>query len=271
MKRLIVSILVVLTSLSSYAGNIYFTNDRLDRFACVIASSIDNSYPDKSLRDLRVELMDILREEINPWVDAYPIPAGISLPRFVERITGFPGFPMDRSEYYLQNAFILYGNPERELSDPVDNYFGSFIHLARARHVAYLNGEEPKFQLRNEEDLLQQIEDHLPNVANYSLPFLDKDGMPIMQKGDVVKERNRFYLAVGNPNHERFDQFVQESQKYNHFVTPLFLWLLEQENFSVSPEKLFDKALEIYDDPIVALGVIPWLLRSYNPKWCLES
>jgi hypothetical protein len=40
------------------------------------------------------------------------------------------------------------------------------------------------------------------------------------------------------------------------------LWLLEQKDFSVSPEKLFNKALEIYGNPIVALGVIPWIFSG---------
>jgi len=59
-----------------------------------------------------------------------------------------------------------------------------------------------------------------------------------------------------------YSEFSYEAQKYNHFATPLFLWLLSQENFSVTPEKLFNKALEIYGDPIVALGVIPWIMSG---------
>jgi hypothetical protein len=37
------------------------------------------------------------------------------------------------------------------------------------------------------------------------------------------------------------------------------VWLLKQKDFSVSPEKLFSKALEIYGDPMVALGVNAWI------------
>lgn len=262
MKKLIFLILALLVSLSSYANEIYFTKDRRDLFACKIARSIKEAYPDKTLHDFRVEILDILRSEINPWVDAYPIPAGFELPKVLEKITGLPGFPMSRSEYYLQNAFILYGNPQRELKEPTENYFASFIHLARTRHVAYLNKDAEKFQLRNEANLIQQIEDHLPNVANYSFPYLDSEGLPIMQKIGVVNEKNRFKLAIGNPNHKEYNEFVYESQKYNHFSSPLFLWLLKQENFSVSPEKLFNKALEIYGNPIVALGVIPWIFSG---------
>lgn len=256
------SILAVLISLSSYANEIYFKKDRRDRLACKIARSMKDVYPEKTLHDFKIEIQDILRSDITPWVDAYPIPAGFELPRVLEKITGLPGFPMSRSEYYLQNAFILYGNPNRELKVPSENYLGSFIHLARTRHIAYLNQEAEKFQLRNETNLIQQIEDHLPYVANYSSPYLDSNGLPIMQKIDVVNEKNRFKLAVGNPNHKAYDKFVYESQKYNEFSSPLFLWLLKQENFSVSPEKLFNKALEIYGNPIVALGVIPWIFSG---------
>jgi hypothetical protein len=262
MKRLMIPILVVLVSLPSYANEIYFTKNRMDRFACEVARSIKIAYPDKTLRNFKSEILDILRTDINPWVDAYPIPAGFSLPKYVEKVTGFPGFPMDRSEYYLQNAFILYGNPGLELKEPTENYFASFIHLARTRHIAYLNGNAEKFQLRNEANLLQQIEDNLPSVANFSFPFLDIDGLPIMQKKEGVKEKNLYKLAIGNPNHKTYNKFVNESQKYNHFSSPLFLWLLEQKDFSVSPEKLFNKALEIYGNPIVALGVIPWIFSG---------
>lgn len=252
----------MLTSLSSYAVEIYFPNERIDSFACTISRSIKEAYPDQSRRDLRKGILKTLRKEINPWVDAYPIPAGISFPSYIERITGLPGFPMDRSEYYLQNAFILYGNPKMELKVPTENYFASYIHLARKRHIAYLNSKEPRFQLRNEADLFQQIEEHLPSVANYAFPYLDEDGKPIKQEGEVKKEKYRYHLAIGNPEHKKYDEFVYESQRYNHFVTPLFVWLLEQDDFSVSAEKLFDKALEIYDDPIVALGVIPWIFSG---------
>lgn len=262
MKKLIPSILLLLMSFSSYATNIYFTNDRIERFACEIASSIDKTYPDLSQQRFRREILGILRQEIDPWVDAYPIPAGISLPSKIQKITGIPGFPMDRSEYYLQNAFILFGNPKKELKKPVENYLASYIHLARSRYIAYLNGETPKLNLKNEDDLLQQIEENLPNVANYTFNYLDEDGIPLKQKGDGIKEKKRFNLLIGNPNHKRFNELVKETQWYNHFVSPLFIWLLQQEDHSVSPEKLFDKALEIYEDPIVALGVIPWMMSG---------
>lgn len=262
MKKLILPIFVALISFSSQANEIYFTKKRMDRFACEVARDIKDAYPKKTLRNIKVEILDILRSEINPWVDAYPIPAGFSLPKYVEKATGFPGFPMDRSEYYLQNAFILYGNPKMELKEPSENYFASFIHLARARHIDYLNGKANKFQLRNEPNLVQQIENHLPYVANNSFPFLDIDGLPIMQHKEGVKEKNLYKLAIGNPDHKMYNEFVDESQKYNHFSSPLFMWLLEQKDHSVSPERLYKKALEIYGNPIVALGVIPWIFSG---------
>ncbi len=261
-KKLTISTLVLLTGLSTYATEVYLKKDRMDAFAKTIATSIIEAYPDKTRTDFKKEIMNILRKDINPWVDAYPIPAGVSLPRFIERVTGMPGFPMDRSEYYLQNAFILYGNPMMELKESTENHFASFIHLARKRHVDYLNGDTPKFQLREEDDLRQQIEENLPTVANYTFPYLDEDGMPIEQKGKNIKEKNRYKLVIGNPKHKTFRRFVYESQRYNHFSSPLFMWLLEQDNFSVTPERLFEKSIEIYGDPIVALGVIPWIMSG---------
>lgn len=252
----------MLVTTTSFATEIYFSQERMNRFACQVAGSLKTAYPDKTLRDFRGEIMEVLREEINPWVDAYPIPAGFSLPTYVQKLTGFPGFPMDRSEYYLQNAFILYGNPKMELKEPVENHFAAFIHLARSRHVAFLNGEESKFRLRDEKNILQQIESHLPYVANYSFSTLDETGQPIMQRKEGVKEKNLYKIWVGLPEHATFGEMVYQTQKYNHFSTPLFLWLLEQKNFSVTPEKLFNKALEIYGNPMVALGVIPWIFSG---------
>lgn len=267
MKKLAFSILTVAVSLSANATTkttvaTYFPQERMDKFACTIARSIETAYPKKSLNELRKGILNILRKDIDPWVDAYPIPAGISFPKPFEKLTGLPGFPMDRSEYYMQNAFILYGNPKRELNGPTENTFASFIHLARKRHVAYLNGEEKRFKLRNEENLKSQIEENLPSVVNYAFPYLDQNGQPIMQKKDGVKEKNLYKLAIGVPGHKKYDQFVYESQKYNEFSSPLFMWLLEQEDFSVSPEQLFEKAMDIYGDPIVALGVIPWIFSG---------
>lgn len=262
MKQLSLFTLALLMALPTFAANTYFSKERSKMFACVVAKSIKEAYPNKSRHKLRVEILKILRKEIKPWVNAYPIPAGLSLPKFLEKITGLPGLPMSRSEYYLQNAFILYGNPKMELETPVENYFGSFIHLARKKHVSYLNKEQPRFKLRDEADLFEQIEEHLPVVANNAFPYKDSNGNPIVQKGKFKKEKSRFTLAVGNPNHKKWNEFITESQKYNHFSTPLFLWLLEQEKFSVTPEELFSKALEIYKDPIVALGVIPWVFSG---------
>lgn len=262
MKKLVLSLLIMAATSSSFATDIYFSKDRMGRFACQVARSLKGAYPDKTLRDFRGEVLDILRTEIDPWVDAYPIPAGFSLPKYVQKLTGFPGFPMDRSEYYLQNAFILYGNPNMELKEPVENHFASFIHLARKRHVDYLNGKAKRFKLREEKNIRQQISDHLPTVANYAFPYLGNDGFPIMQHSLDPKAKNLYKLAIGLPGHPRYDEFVVESQRYNHFSSPLFLWMLEQKDFSVTPETLFNKALEIYGDPMVALGVIPWIFSG---------
>lgn len=262
MKKLTAFIFLTAVSFTSMANEVYFSKKRMENFACDVALSLKKTYPNKTLRNFKTEILDILRDDINPWVDAYPIPAGFSLPKFVEKMTGFPGFPMDRSEYYLQNAFILYGNPELQLNIPTENYFASYIHLARKRHIEFLNGESKRFQLRKEADLIQQIENHLPQVANYAYPYLDDDGLPIMQKKEGVKEKHLYKLAIGVPTHNKYNEFVYESQRYNHFSSPLFIWLLEQEDFSVSPEKLYNKALEIYGNPMVALGVIPWIFSG---------
>ena len=247
--------LAISVGFSALANEVFFTKDRMERFACQVALSIKESYPKKSLHDFRKNALDILRKEINPWVDANPIPAGFSLPDFVSRLTGMPGFPMDRSEDWLPNAFILLGNPKLELKTPVDNYWEAFMHMARFRQVQHLNGEAPAFNLRNEENLLQLIEEHLPAVANNAFPYLDDKGLPIQQKN----AKKPFTLVIGNPKHKKFDEFVVKASRFNQFASPLVLWLLEQNNFSVTPEMHFNKALEIYGDPMTALGVIAWI------------
>ncbi|MCR9203928.1 MAG: hypothetical protein NXH75_05095 [Halobacteriovoraceae bacterium] len=262
MKTHLYVLLFVFTSMPSFAVEIYFGKKREKSFACKLAQSFKKSYPAKSLRKLKRETLSILRKEIKPYVNAHPIPAGFSLPKIVETVTLIPGFPASRSEYWIQNAFILHANPTLELKEHTENYFASFLHLARKRHVAYLNGEEPKFKLREEKNLLQQIEDHLPNVANYTFPHLDGNGNSIQQNGPVKKEKNRFTLAIGKTDHKMYDEFVYESQRYNEFASPLFVWLLKQDDFSVSPEELFEKSLEIYGNPLVAFGVIPWIFSG---------
>lgn len=258
MRRSILFVLAMSVSFSSLATEVYFSQERMDKFACQVAGSLKAAYPKRTLRGIRKDVLRLLRTEINPYVDAHPIPAGISLPAIVSRFTGVPGIPMDRSEYWLQNAFILFGNPKLELKEPVENYYASFIHLARLRHVNFLNGETGVFSLRNEENLFQKIEEHLPSVANHSFPYLDQNGLPMMQRN----AKKPFTLAIGNPEHRKFKEFVTESSKYNQFSSPLFLWILKQKNFSITPEALFSKALEIYGDPMVALGVIPWIMSG---------
>lgn len=258
MKKLTLTILALTVTTSSFANEVYFSNERMNKFACQVAKSIKASYPDTTLRQFRKKILNVLRTEINPYVDAHPIPAGISLPDFISKHTGIAGVPMDRSEYWLQNAFILLGNPKLELKVPSPNYFASFIHLARLRQVNYLNGETGRFKLLNEKDLVRQIEEHLPTVANHAFPFLDDNGNPIMQRN----AKKPFTLVIGNPKHKKYKEFELESSRFNEFSSPLFLWMLEQKDFSVTPEMLFSKALEIYGDPIVALGVIPWIVSG---------
>lgn len=262
MKKLTLITLLILSHFQVLAVEIYFGEDRMDKFACQLSQAIKSSYPKKSLRKLKRELQDILRREIKPYVNAHPIPAGLSLPKIIEKITGLPGFPASRSEYWIQNAFILYANPDLQLKEHTENYFASYIHLARRRHVDYLNGEAPKFSLRKEDNLLEQIEANLPTVANYSFPHLDENGNVIQQRGKVKKEKNRFTLAIGKTEHKKYDEFVYESQRYNEFASPLFMWLIKQKDFSVSPERLFKKSLEIYENPLVAFGVIPWIFSG---------
>jgi hypothetical protein len=258
MKKSILLALTMTVSFSSFANEVYFKKERMNKFACQVAQSIQASYPGKTLGSFRKDILRLLRTEINPYVDAHPIPAGISFPDFISKYTGVAGFPMDRSEYWLQNAFILLGNPNLELKKQTPNYYASFIHLARLRHVAYLNGEAPRFNLRNENNLLEQIENHLPSVSNHAFPYRDSHGQVIMQRN----AKKPFTLAIGNPKHRMYEEFAHESSRYNEFSSPLFVWLLKQKNFSVSPEKLFSKAMEIYGDPIVALGVIPWIVSG---------
>ncbi len=262
MKNIVLSLLTLFTCTSTFAIEVFYSPENISQFSCKISRAIKKKYPKLTKRKLRKNVMRILREEIDQWVDAYPIPAGISFPRYLERITGIPGFPMDRSEYYLQNAFILFGNPELKLVQKSKNYFSSFIHLARTKYIQYLNGEIQEFKLREESDLLIQLEEHLPSIANNTFPYLDQNGRQIRQEGEVKKERDRFYLAIGNTSHKKYDQFIYESQRYNHFSSSLFLWLLKQSDFSVTPEMLFDKALIIYQDPFVALGVISWIFSG---------
>lgn len=247
---------------SAFGVEVYFSENRQHNFACMVSESIKKSYPEKSLWKIRRGIKKVLREDINPYVDAHPIPAGVSLPKLVDFTLGIPGFPMDRSEYWMQNAFILYGNPTREIDQSKKNYYASFLHLARAKHLAYLNGEIPRFKLREEIDLYQQIEENLHLVSDYKFPYQDADGNPLVQKGSDIKEKDRYTLAIGNTEHKKYNQFAYESAKYNEFASPLFLWLLKQEDYSVSPERIFEKALEIYKDPIVALGVIPWIMNG---------
>lgn len=254
--------LFIFNALAANAVEVYFDDDRMNAFACELADSFKDTYPKTSLRKLKREVLSVLREEITPYVNAHPIPAGFALPKVIEKITGLPGFPASRSEYWIQNAFILYANPKLELREPTENYFASYIHLARKRHVDYLNGEAPKFSLRTEPNLIQQIFDHLPTIANYSFPHLDNNGNPIQQRGNVKKEKNRFTLAIGKTEHRMYERFVYESQRFNEFSSPLFIWLLKQKDFSVSPEALYRKSLEIYGDPLVAFGVIPWLFSG---------
>ncbi len=250
MKKSLIWVLFIFANFlnsSVYAVDIYFGKDREKGFACQLAKSFKKAYPEKSLRKLKRETLSILRRDIKPYVNAHPIPAGLSLPKFVETITLVPGLPASRSEYWIQNAFILHANPGLELKEPTKNYFGAFIHLAKKKHAAYKSGNATKFKLREEKDLLEQIENHLPNVANYTFPSFDEYGNS---------------LAVGDMDHPMYEEFVYESGRFNEFTSPLFVWLLKQEDFSVTPEALFEKSLEIYENPLVAFGVIPWIFSG---------
>lgn len=128
--------------------------------------------------------------------------------------------------------------------------------------MAYLNHTASKFKLRNESDLRQQIEEHLPIVANYKFPYRDTNGNIIKQEGEGIKEKDRYTIAIGDPKNKMFKRCTYESARMNKFASPLFMWLLDRDQYSVTPEEIFTKAVELYGDPIVALGVIPWIMSG---------
>ena len=66
MKGLTLSILTLVTSISAFAVEVYFPEERIDNFACTISRSIKEAYPDESRRDLRKGILKALREDINP-------------------------------------------------------------------------------------------------------------------------------------------------------------------------------------------------------------
>ena len=107
-QKLALTTMAALISYSSFGVEVYFGEEREKSFACKVATSIKKSYSDKYLRDLRRGIKKILRNDINPYVDAHPIPAGFSLPKLVDIVIGLPGFPIDRSEYWLYMPFGIY-------------------------------------------------------------------------------------------------------------------------------------------------------------------
>lgn len=87
----------------------------------------------------------------------------------------------------------------------------------------------------------------------------------------LFRFENKITHEMSTLDNEHYGWFLEHSldtrkgvfkqiKQMNLIAGPLYLWLLEQKQESVSHIKVFEQALKIYKDPFIALGSISWLL-----------
>lgn len=242
-----------------YSG---FNPARQDRFACRISSRVAEylNKTGKTYPDVMGEVGSRLKAEIALWAPAVS---------FNQLLIGTTKLFYSDSDYFLQNAFINTGRINVSAL-PDENWFGAYLFLSAKLETQYRLNESKAYNLSTDPDLKERISELLPATKNLVWPrFTEDDGR---NKIAMFNCRKNWYYGeicssattqpLGDPEHPQYAAWIKAAQSANLIASPLFLWVLEQPNGSVTYEALFDRAVAQYENPIVALGVITWMMMA---------
>lgn len=237
-----------------------FRPENSTQLACKIAREVKRSYSDLQYSELKKGINKKLDNEVTQFANAYMVN---------QPIIGTSNILFEPSDYFLQNAFVLYGNPDLH-SEEEENWVSAFLQMANRENIHYLNGECPERFLSLIPDLKESISPFLDLVKDGKWVLTDTNGNNIeaklhyktvtMEDGSERISYRIKDMTIANEEHPQYASFEQNFMKMNQIVSPLFKWIISQPNESITPEELFNKANKIYEDPLVALGSITWLI-----------
>ena len=201
-------------------------------------------------------ISEILDSEISVWSPALG---------FQQPILGSSNVLFGSKDYFLQNAFIDFGEIALE-ELPTENWLGAYVFYAAKMEIDYRNEKISTYKLSDEDDLLSTLEGTLGDFEDLKWPkYLDIQGHEVSALFNCrpISENSQRCSSVstnlGDPEHPMHNRWTQEAQKANLISSPIFKWIVEQPKSSVTYEELFSKAMEIYKNLFVYLGVITWI------------
>ncbi len=165
----------------------------------------------------------------------------------------------------VQNAYVDFDSSSRL---PPENWFSAYL-----RWVALANIREnylgERVEAIHNPDIEELVSPNLEMMKDFSIDdmnyYFSEDERRRAAEADIdLPEFVNFNRILRAP---RENQLLagEHILELNRIVSPLFLWMIRQPVNSISYEALFDRALEIYQDPFTALGAITWI-ASYEGK-----
>lgn len=263
-KRFLATTLMALlvqstTSASAATFETTFVSSERERLSCQIASDIrDNlSRTSRSYKEQWKLFDDYLASEVSSWVMAYQVS---------QPLIGGSQLLFKNTAYFLPFAFAL---AEYSSEDPIrnDNYLGAYAYLAEKLEIDYRNGTIGPYSMAQDPSLIPTLKKMLAQHNGETFPtYKDSEGNPISATYNCRKSEQYHstclvqHMEVGDSNHPQHPKLIKEFQRLNRFASPLFLWLLQQPNSSVSYSRLYEEAVKLYPgNPWQALGAIAWI------------
>ena len=262
-RKALCSIVLIAASIAN-ATEPYYTNLSEDVLSCTVAKSIKASLTKegKSWAEKKREISKRLKSYSD--IEKAYAPDGPGLQGFAN------GIFIDRSGYLVQDAFL---DPSLRSSLPKENWLGAYNYAAAVARTRFRSLKEP-YNFVDDPKVVQKLEVYLKSPERFSSPDFDivytgeeKTKLGLQDK-TVSLGGGRTQTTVTTTTVPQFSKEVPKetrNQAYAHFqevntlASPLFIWLAAQPKESVGHAQVFQKALEIYGDPITALGVIAWI------------
>ncbi len=224
--------------------------------SCQISSALYKGLGNKTFKQKINEFDTYLKNDISKYASALDVN---------QPIIGQSQILFKHYEYLTQNAFALDGLNKLD-SFPKENWLSAYAFHAAKKEVDYWNDQSKLFNLKNDPSLLAEIESLLPEVQNLQWPvYKNKSGKQVTSSRPYFGSDCKNCMQVvdtdfiGDKSHPQFNIWLNEAMKMNLLASPLFLWIIKQPNTSIEASKLFQKGMEIYNDPWVVLGVITWI------------
>ena len=221
----------------------YVMNDDIKELTRLIVPEISRNFRDQSINfsDIRKQVNEVYNERKS---------------LYNKRERSLVGKTTNMRASFYHKLFI----PDSYFQslDYTQNYFGSYLYLT------YQEPDIPehytKFNFVQDPNVMEKIE---ANLGSVSSPIVEntisaKEITYTAANGSRVTRNSSPRIFSRDDEVEK--EYLTHLRKLNVLSSPLFEWILQNRNELVKHSDIFVKAMELYSDPFVAMGVISHVL-----------